>query len=167
MLENLKQQLLIMRTQLNPPPRYIIVHHSATDGTLLSVNEYHRQKWSFKSSLGWYAGYGYWIDFDGRITQLRDDREEQAATIGFNKCSINICCRGNLDIEQPSAVQIKALNGLISKKQLEYKIPNNNILGHREIANTLCPGKYLFNWLCKNYPSSGFSGRIKDDMRDV
>ena len=152
-LENLKQQLLKMKMQFNPAPLFIIIHHSGNNAGLFADNEYHKSLWNFKSSLGWYLGYNYWIDYDGKVTQTRDDKEEGAHTIGYNKNSIGICCRGNFNLEQPSMFQIQALDDLIRKKQKEYGIINNRVEGHQHFSNTSCPGKFLYQWLVKTFPN--------------
>ena len=58
-------------------PQWVIVHHTGPTAydpkadtshhTFEDVNEYHRQKWDFKSSLGYYIGYHYFIEKDGTV----------------------------------------------------------------------------------------------------
>ena len=94
----IQMQILLLQKKLTVPnlndPRYIIIHHGAGQLNFEQVNEYHKGKWGFKSSLGYYIGYGYFISYSGRVYQGRADNEEQAATIGYNKQSINICLQG-------------------------------------------------------------------------
>ena len=61
-------------------PKHIVVHHSASNANFAQVNAYHKQRWGFKSSLGYYAGYHYFIEKDGKLTQARKDTEEAAHT---------------------------------------------------------------------------------------
>ena len=164
MIEKIKLQLKILQLQLRimllkekltvpnlNDPRYIIIHHGAGQLNFEQVNEYHKGKWGFISSLGFGIGYQYFISYSGRVYRGRMDNEEAAATIGFNKCSINCCLQGNFETEQPTDLQLKSLKELIDKKKTEYKISNENIKGHRNFSNTSCPGKNLYSWLIKNY----------------
>lgn len=169
-LQEILQKLLILKLQIQvlvlkqkrtipdlPNPRFIIIHHGAGPFDFKQVNNHHKNRWGFKSSLGYYAGYQLFIEYSGKTYQARADNEEGAHTIGnvsgyFNKCSIGICLQGNSEKEHPTYFQLDVLKGLIDKKQKEYNIPNDRVYGHRRVFNTLCPGKYLYQWLVGNYP---------------
>jgi len=131
-------------------PEFIIIHHSATDRdqtSFESVNEFHKQKWNFKSKLGYYIGYQYFITADGKLYQGRADDETGAHTIGYNINSIGICLAGNFMVEQPTPAQINSLESLVASKREQWNIPVKNILGHREVGQTLCPGDNLMSWV--------------------
>lgn len=125
-------------------PTYIIVHH--TGGTALdpradtsshtfeTINEWHRNQFNFKSSLGFYCGYQYFIDKNGKITQARKDTEEGAHTLGRNKDSIGICLAGNFTVALPTKSQETALQGLLKQKVEEYSIKLTNVVPHRFFA---------------------------------
>lgn len=138
-------------------PQYIILHH--TGGTDLDpladtshhtfeiVDEYHRQKWNFKSSLGYYIGYHYFIDKTGKVTQGRRESDEGAHTKGHNLKSIGICLAGNFDVTMPSEAQKQALETLLKRLMILYSIPKENVVPHRKFANKTCFGKKLpDNW---------------------
>lgn len=138
-------------------PKYIILHHtSGSDSNPLAdtsgqtfeiVDDYHRQKWNFKSNLGHYLGYQYFIDKSGKVTQAREDTEEGAHTIGQNKSSIGICLAGNFDVTMPTTDQISALRTLLLEKMVEYSLDKSCIVPHRKFANKSCNGKLLSdNW---------------------
>jgi len=172
-IKELKLQIEIIRIQLEililkvkatvpnlPDPRYIIIHHGAGDWDFETVNRSHKNKWGFVSSLGYYIGYQYFIEFDGRVYQGRRDNEEGAHTVGdvahyYNRNSIGICLQGNMEIEEPTTNQLSSLKSLINKKKQEYQISNERVYGHRELQATLCPGRNLWKWLVQNYPSFG------------
>ncbi len=117
-------------------PKYIILHHSATDGgTFESIRKYHMETNGWKD-----IGYHYLIETDGSVHKGRDERKEGAHTVGFNLISIGICLVGDFDKYKPNKAQLKALNDLISGIQYRYKIPNANIKMHRDSANKTCPG---------------------------
>ena len=172
LIEKIKLQIKILQIQLRiallkekltvpnlPDPKYIVVHHSASNETFEQVNEYHKQKWGLISSLGYGIGYQYFIEYSGKVYQGRRDNEEGAHCVeanrpGFwNKNSIGICLQGNFEEMEPTTNQLIELKKLIDKKKTEYNITDNRIFGHREISPTLCPGQFLFQWLTKNYPS--------------
>lgn len=138
--------------------KWIVVHHcGGTDSDPLAdtseqsfgvVNEYHRQKWNFRSSLGYYIGYHYYIDKKGKVTQGRADTDEGAHTIGMNTESIGICLAGNFDVTMPTIAQIEALKSLVEKKMEEYGIPMDKVVPHRRFANKTCFGRNLLdNWV--------------------
>lgn len=134
-------------------PKYIIVHHcggsdanpflDTSNQSFEVVNEYHRQLWNFKSSLGYYIGYQYYIDKSGKVTQGRSDTEEGAHTIGKNNESIGICVAGNFDLTFPTPKQTEALKSLIGDKMKQYGISINNVVPHRAFAVKTCYGRHL------------------------
>ncbi len=141
-----------------PKSRFLIIHHGAGDWSFDKVNKSHTNKWGFISSLGYGIGYQYFIEYGGKVYQGRRDNEKGAHTVGntpgyYNSNSIGICLQGNMEVERPTEWQIGALRELIERKRKEYEIPNKRIIGHREVSATLCPGKNLYKWLTKYYPS--------------
>ena len=136
-----------------PKPKAIVVHHGAGDWDFEQVNREHRKRWGFKSSLGYYAGYHYFIAFDGKLTQARKDTEEAAHTADptrphyWNRNSIGICIQGNTMKQRLTGAQSFELDVLLREKQRQYNIPKSEIYGHRDISSTLCPGRYLYKWL--------------------
>lgn len=123
-----------------PIPRikqYAIHHTSSSRGAgksqLNAVNEYHRTKdWGGgyvqdrPSSLGWYVGYNYFIDIDGKITNTRKVGEETIANVGHNCSSdstcdtISVCLAGDFNKELPTDAQVKALKNLIAELEKTY-----------------------------------------------
>src|SRR3990167_2600728 len=85
----LQLRIMLLKEKLTVPnlndPRYIIIHHGAGPLNFEQVNEYHKNKWGFRSSLGYYIGYQYFISYSGRVYQGRADNEEGAHTLMFNK----------------------------------------------------------------------------------
>ncbi len=173
LIRKLKLQIQILQTQIRilvlkqkltvpnlPDPKYIFVHHGAGDWDFETVNRHHKGKWGFKSSLGYYIGYQYFIEYSGKVFQGRRDNEEGAHTVGsvskyFNRNSIGICLQGNMEVEKPTTEQLNSLRELIDQKKEEYRIQNKKVLGHREVIQTACPGRNLWLWLIVNYPSFG------------
>lgn len=134
-------------------PDCIIVHHTGgTDANPLAdtsnhtfegVNEWHRKQFNFKSSLGYYLGYHYFIDKAGKVTKARNHADVGAHTIGKNTTSIGICLAGNFDATMPTEAQIQALTKLMRSLCVSLAIPTTRIYPHRKFANKTCYGKNL------------------------
>lgn len=133
---------------------FIIIHHTATNKdktTLTAINRVHQKWFNYKSSLGWYIGYHYFISGNGIIRQTRrnDDYGVHCRADNMNAKSIGICLAGNFEIEQPSEKQLISLKKILERLKKDFNIKNENILGHREVigAKTACPGKIFLKWI--------------------
>lgn len=134
-------------------PKYIIVHHTggsdanplqdSSNFTFEQCNEQHRKSFNFKSSLGFYIGYHYYIEKNGVLKQGRADTDEGAHTIGQNSNSLGICLAGNFDATLPTEAQVTTLKDLLIKKSAQYSIPKESIVPHRNFATKTCFGKKL------------------------
>jgi len=156
LIEKLKLQIQILQIQISilllkkkltvpdlDKPKMVIVHHGGGNLDFEGVNEYHKQKWGFRSSLGYYIGYQKFIEFNGKLYIGRQDNEEGAHTKGFNKLSVGICLQGNMEEMKPTEAQLETL-----KQELDrYGREGLEIKAHQEFTPTLCPGKYLMEWL--------------------
>lgn len=156
-IEELRKKILELQKKLleliahQKKPQFIIIHHEGADNGFESVNEYHKQKWHFKSSLGYFIGYQYYIDKQGKIYQGRADNEEGAHAIGYNKNSVGICLQGNFMLTNPTNEQKASLIALVSRLMTSYDISKEKIKGHRDVSNTLCPGDNLYNYIKGRY----------------
>lgn len=144
----------------------IIVHHTGgTDAnpmqdssnySIAQCNADHKVRFNnFKSKLGWYVGYHYFIDKYGKVTQTRKDDEEGTHCVGYNnhpgdnpeKASIGICLAGNFDATLPTEAQKTALKKLLTDKMAQYSISPLKIVPHRTYAKKTCFGTRLAsNW---------------------
>jgi hypothetical protein len=121
-------------------PTHIVVHHSITPRDQeparagQGINRTHKERFNFKSSLGWYIGYQYIIYGNGEIRQYRKDTEPGAHTTEqqMNFKSIGVCLTGNFDTELPSEAQTKTLTKFLEDKSKQYQI--KSILPHRFYA---------------------------------
>ena len=164
-LEKAKLQLLILQLRLRviflqqkltipnlPMPKILVIHHGGGSWGFDQVNNHHRNKWGFKSSLGFYLGYQKWIEYTGQLYIARRDNEEGAhlAVEGkphwWNRNSVGLCLQGNLEIKKPTEWQLMTL-----KDELDsYVARGFEIEYHGNIEPTACPGKYLVEWLKQN-----------------
>ena len=134
-------------------PQYIVVHHvGGTDAqplldtsnfTFKQCDDLHKVRFNMLSELGYYVGYHYFIEKDGKLYQARKDNEEGAHTIGKNTSSLGICMAGNFDSTLPTEAQIKTLKDLVGRKMREYNIPVTNLYPHRKFAIKTCYGNRL------------------------
>ena len=121
---------------------YLIIHHTgAEEKDTGQVGRYHR-------SLGWRdIGYNYVIEKSGLVTPGRPLELPGAHCRegGMNTRGIGIALIGNLEEHSPTPEQVDALVRLVGRLMLEYQIPVENVLGHREVpgAATACPGRYF------------------------
>ena len=132
---------------------FIVIHHSASkeDLTVEEIHKYHRDQ------LGWAGiGYHFYIRKDGKIYRGRPEQKSGAHTepyfdkkqnkeIGVNSSSIGICLSGNFEIEKPTDNQLKSLSELL--QYLKQKYGNVQVVGHRDLNATACPGKNLYSKL--------------------
>lgn len=139
---------------LQNPIEYIFVHCTGVSrftnpDQWHQTNLYHQQQWNFRSSLGCYAGYTYEIAADGTIRQARQEGEETAAVIGYNKNSVSICLDGDFDTEQPTQAQASSLRQLLVEVQSRHNVPIKNIVPHRFACGNpprkTCYGNLLAN----------------------
>lgn len=135
---------------MSTPIEFIIHHSGGTDTqpladssnyTFAQCNADHKVRFNFISSLGFYVGYQYVIEKDGKTTQGRADTEEGAHTVGRNKDSIGIMLSGNFDATLPTQAQITALKELFKKLAPKYNIKKAS--PHRAYAKKTCYGNKL------------------------
>lgn len=118
-------------------PKYIVIHHSLSpDGSALdfdAIRKYHMGK-------GWKdIGYHFVIEnHDGNIISKRgrpiDEPGAHAVEFGMNRKSVGICVVGNYDESPPSLDHLRLLSSLCSAIMVNYAIPINNVIGHRDVG---------------------------------
>lgn len=133
--------------------KYIVVHHTATsNGSVESIHEAHLQK-KDKSGNPW-LGIGYHFVIgngngmpDGAIEPtFRWKQQMHGAHAGssnpeYNQQGIGICLIGNFDETPPTSAQRRSVKLLVQTLKASHKIAAANVIGHRDIRATECPGK--------------------------
>ena len=138
--------------------KHLAIHHTAVSrktqsSQLIPVDRYHKNKWNYKSSLGWFVGYNYFIDVNGSLTACRKIGEETMAQLGHNLDAISVCLAGNFNLELPTDAQNDRLRDFIDNMTTRY--PDVKITYHRALQEgRVCPGKlftddYLYNVVLK------------------
>ena len=126
---------------------YIALHHAeAVTCTAKQIHEWHK-------SNGWSGiGYHFFVRKNGEIYRGRPIWSLGAHVQGMNNCSIGICAEGdyhNRDRVMPET-QKQAIKELVTYLKGIY--PEAKIVGHREIGDSNCPGRYYPLEKMKNYP---------------
>lgn len=139
----------------SPRWRYIVIHHSATDGGNAAVfDAAHRGR-------GWdELGYHFVINngvggADGQVevgSRWRSQKHgAHCRTPGneHNEHGIGVCLVGDFSNRRPSRAQLLALRNLVGRLAERYDIPPEGVIGHSEAPQqaTACPGSYLQSYI--------------------
>ncbi len=140
----------------------IIVHHTATSGSLKNPEESIRAIYYYHAvTRGWGdIGYNYVIAPDGTVYQGRAGEEGVVAghASGYNTGTIGIALLGNYEETPVPGDMMQALTALVYEKaelhdinvdgKGKYRGVNmENLLGHRDVDSTACPGDYTYDYL--------------------
>lgn len=143
----------------------IVIYHTGnpTDDDLSAeaIHESHlAQDWAG-------IGYHFVIRKDGAIEFGRPMDTIGAHAYGFNSHSIGIHVCGNFEVAEPTPEQIESCAILVAWLSEEYgvKVNRSNVVGHRDLMATACPGESLYAqldtvrgkaiWYQKHYDKDG------------
>lgn len=118
----------------------IVLHHRAGNGDVQSIHKDHMAKGY------WGIGYHYYIRKDGSIWRGRPEQwvgSHAGSSNNYNKHSLGVCFEGNFEVEPMTDAQVEAGRELIADIEARYTI--KQILKHKDIAATACPG-IRFRW---------------------
>lgn len=127
--------------------KYIALHHAeASSCSVYDIDAWHKE-------FGWSGiGYHFFVRKNGEIYRGRPIGSLGAHVKGMNNCSLGICAEGSYMKETMPAVQKKAIAELLDYLKTNF-YPDAQIVGHREIGSSDCPGtNYPLDEL-KNYKS--------------
>jgi hypothetical protein len=129
--------------------RYILIHHTASDiGNLDYYKKFHVEQrgWS-DIAYHFIVNNGSMNTTVGEIEEstLWKERRPNLSTRRWyaNYFGIAVVLVGNFERHPPPPLQQEALITLLTNLARRYDIPSERIVGHREIQNTACPGKYM------------------------
>jgi len=128
------------------PRTHIMLHHSLTsDGETVSwgaIRRHHVEARGFPT-----IGYHYGVELVGDQYEVLMGRSELDPASAcpeqeMNARALHVCCVGNFDEAAPPQAMLDALVGLIIlPAMVEYGLPPERIIGHRDItAWKTCPG---------------------------
>lgn len=137
----------------NLPPDKITVHHTAEarDDFTVSDPDYMRVIDRFhQKQRGWACiGYHFVIGLDGTIYEGRPLTLQGAHVRSHNPRNIGIALMGNCEQKSPSQAQVDALAASVTALQTYYSIPKDRLYGHRDLGQTVCPGRKLYDIIKK------------------
>jgi N-acetylmuramoyl-L-alanine amidase len=134
---------------------HIVIHYSATypdqDLSAADIDRMHRARTPPFRSIG----YHWFIRRDGTVEPGRPETEQGAHVIGQNAGKLGICWAGGL--ERASGAQVGVNNMTRAQEQslirlireLLERYPQAKVVGHRDLAPTLCPGFDVIPWWAK------------------
>ena len=133
--------------------QHIVIHHTAAEtGSVESIHRIHRQRKDSKGRPWRGIGYHFVIGNgkgmrDGMVEPtFRWTKQLSGAHAGikkYNESGVGICLVGNFEKQPPTDAQLKSARRLISFLRKRYNIAADQIIGHGEIKNTACPGRYF------------------------
>lgn len=138
--------------ELGNKPKYLVYHHTASKKLAPEkLNEIHIKN-------GWgEIGYHYYIRKDGTVYKGRPEEAVGAHAIGKNRDSIGICLEGDFESERPTNAEIQSLIKLSVDMIIKYNIETS--MEHKEVYNTLCPGK--------NFDINKIKGDVADELLNM
>jgi septal ring factor EnvC (AmiA/AmiB activator) len=118
---------------------HIVVHHTAAPAEVGPdrLAAYH------VNSRGWPGiGYHFFVGADGTLYQTNDLETVSFQTGGQNNYSMGVVFAGNFTDVPPMPIQIERGAQLIAWLAQDLKVPNSQIMGHKEMPEqqTACPG---------------------------
>jgi N-acetyl-anhydromuramyl-L-alanine amidase AmpD len=136
------------------PPTHIVLHHNGVPGrTVDDIRRTHKAK-------GWTDTGYHWVIRDDASATVQRGRQTYRPNGAFNpgahvsglNRTIGICLIGNGNERPFSDAQMAQLRHLVSTLQLEFGIPVDRVIGHRETVALVprelatkktCPGKHF------------------------
>lgn len=134
------------RVRMRLPATQVFVHHSVT---AVTPDPYHDMRTIESIGLQRFGQfpYSFCVHPDGRVLE-GCGLQRGAHTAGRNSTSFGICWIGNYDDRAPKLVQVDATRQLLAHLETEgWLVPVADILGHRDVAATACPGSKVYSIL--------------------
>lgn len=116
----------------------ITVHHSASpDVSVDTIRQWHLER-GFAD-----VGYHWVVRQNGNLEQGRPMNKPGAHVKSHNYRNLGICITGNFEEYPPSEAQYRSLKILLNFLCFAFKISKCKISLHKDLANTLCPGRFF------------------------
>ena len=128
------------------PIEKIIQHHMAHPSwDVYEVHNFHRNRIHWLDENTWEywigIGYNYWICFDGIIYETRGRYYGSHAGANWNGRSLGVGYQGDFTYQEMMDAQVESGAWLVAKLLIDEGLGVKDILGHRHVGNTACPGK--------------------------
>jgi len=102
-------------------------------------------------------GYHYIVDPLGEVWEGRPLSWQGAHVAAQNEGNLGVMVLGNFERQNPTAAQLSALDRFVASRVSAYRLGVSNVLTHRELAATACPGRNLQAHMSR---TRGPSGRL-------
>ncbi|XP_075983469.1 peptidoglycan-recognition protein LB-like [Anticarsia gemmatalis] len=138
-------------TQLHTPAPVVVIHHSYIPPDCFTQESCKRSMRAMQNmhqlTNGWVdIGYNFAVGGEGSVYEGRGWDAVGAHAVGVNVRSIGICMIGDFVSKLPPAAQLETAKELIAVGvELGYISPDYQLIGHRQVSATECPGEALFN----------------------
>uniref|UniRef100_A0A1B6DNH7 Peptidoglycan-recognition protein n=1 Tax=Clastoptera arizonana TaxID=38151 RepID=A0A1B6DNH7_9HEMI len=137
------------------PVPMVVIHHSALNNSCSGlvcdevVRFYQRLH---MDTNGWNdIGYNFLISPNGDVYEGRGWNVVGAHAFGYNSKSVGICLIGNFEEIRPTEEALRSAQELISLgTDMNMIAEDYELIGHRQVRDTLCPGENLFS-VIKNW----------------
>lgn len=132
------------------PWRYIIIHHSATNGGSSKAFDRHHRRRNMVNGLAYHFVIGNGNGVTDGLVEIGPRWEKQLPgghmkNEDLNKIGIGICLVGNFEKKLPSKKQLESLTHLVKKLSKTYTIAPDHVVRHIDLGQSVCPGK-RFPW---------------------
>lgn len=104
-------------------------------------------------------GYHYIIDPAGRVWAGRDLRYQGAHVERNNEHNLGIMVMGNFEEQQPTRAQLDTLEAFMVDQMQRYNVPVSRVYTHREIGQSVCPGRNLQRFMVAQRSPAGTFAR--------
>ncbi len=125
----------------------LTLHHSATPHAPeddLGDKLLRMQGWGERDRNWWDLPYHFIIDIDGTILEARDYRYMGDTNTRYDpRGHFLINCYGNYNEQEPNEAQLNSIASLMAWAAVEFDIDPIELYGHRDLAQTSCPGDNL------------------------
>lgn len=129
----------------------LTLHHSATShlaGDDLTTKVRNMQIWGEKDRNWFDVPYHFFVDLDGSVLEARDYHYMGDTNTRYDpRGHFLINCFGNYGRAEPNKQQLESIAKLMAWAAAEYKIDPLKIYGHRDLAQTSCPGDNLYKYI--------------------
>lgn len=141
--------------------RYIVIHHAAVaEGTMQSLDRYHREERHMENGLAYHFLIGNGNGLGDGVIGVGSRWKKQLdgghlRSEAQNRLALGICLIGNFDQTRPTEKQMQSLEALTRALMQRCKLPVSAVKTHQQInvIHTRCPGRH--------FPTREFLNRLK------
>jgi hypothetical protein len=145
-------------------PKFVTIHHAGVEWktgrdpaeSVRAVQIYGQKEKNWPD-----LPYHFMIAPDGQIFEARPTIYEPESNTKYDlQGHIGVELMGNFETQRPSPAQLKSCVAIVAWVCNEFEIDPSNIAGHRDRAQTTCPGKDFYRYL----EDGQFVGWVKETL---